>query len=344
MTEKSYLWTTGGAGDGAATYSREDWQQITQVFASCHGSEGIAPSFRNALAGTANPGSSSDRTVRIAPGGAIVDGKPYESNANVDKILDATPSNRRDRIVLRVNWAEQTVRIHVIKGMDGSDTPPAITQNTQDAYDVMLYQAALTAGGTVTLTDERTLAKISSADIVSTAVIPIGCILLWSGSAGLIPSGWHLCDGTNGTPNLKDRFVIGAGGSYNPGNTGGSATKNLSHTHTQGSTGSESSHTHTQGNTGNESSHTHLVEGLTAVGGTGSSGTGNFYSNNEGSTQHIHALSITSDAGSSHSHTNPTTGSGSSHSHTNPTTNSGGSSTQDIMPPYYALCYIMKVS
>lgn len=319
MTEKSYLWTTGSSGDGAATYSREDWQQITQIFASCHGSEGVAPSFRNALAGTANPGSSSDRTVRIASGGAIVDGKPYDSNANVDVVLDATPSLRRDRIVLRADWTAQTVRIHVIKGMDGSDTAPAITQTTQDVYDVTLYQAALTSGGTVTLTDERVLAQIGAADIVSTAMIPIGCIMLWSGSSSSIPTGWHLCDGTSGTPDLRDKFVVGAGSTYSVGANGGSATKNLAHTHTQGNTGYESSHTHlVSGYTGNNS---------TSVGVTMGTGTLVYLPEHP----HTHQVSITS-------------GSGSVHNHTNPTTSSALSTTQDIMPPYYALCYIMKVS
>jgi microcystin-dependent protein len=46
---------------------------------------------------------------------------------------------------------------------------------------------------------------------------------MWSGSVGTIPSGWNLCNGTNGTPDLQDRFVICAGGSYVVGATGGSA-------------------------------------------------------------------------------------------------------------------------
>lgn len=52
-----------------------------------------------------------------------------------------------------------------------------------------------------------------------------------------IPDGWHLCDGTNGTPNLKDRFIVGAGNSYSVGDTGGSESVTLSedqipsHTH-----------------------------------------------------------------------------------------------------------------
>jgi len=52
-------------------------------------------------------------------------------------------------------------------------------------------------------------------------------IVMWSGSIVSIPAGWVLCDGTNGTPDLRDKFIVGAGGTYNPGDTGGAAT----HTH-----------------------------------------------------------------------------------------------------------------
>ena len=53
--------------------------------------------------------------------------------------------------------------------------------------------------------------------------IPVGGIIMWSGSVANIPSGWKLCDGNNGTPNLSGRFIIGAGSAtYTPGATGGS--------------------------------------------------------------------------------------------------------------------------
>lgn len=52
-------------------------------------------------------------------------------------------------------------------------------------------------------------------------------IVMWSGSIVSIPAGWVLCDGANGTPDLRDKFIVGAGGTYNPGDTGGAA----SHTH-----------------------------------------------------------------------------------------------------------------
>lgn len=53
--------------------------------------------------------------------------------------------------------------------------------------------------------------------------VPTGCITMWSGTVGDIPSGWSLCDGQNGTPDLCDRFIIGAGLTYAPNDSGGSA-------------------------------------------------------------------------------------------------------------------------
>ena len=51
-----------------------------------------------------------------------------------------------------------------------------------------------------------------------------GMIILWYGPIVLIPTGWQLCDGTNGSPDLDERFVMGAGAVKAPGGTGGSNT------------------------------------------------------------------------------------------------------------------------
>lgn len=79
--------------------------------------------------------------------------------------------------------------------------------------------------------------------------VPAGCIVLWSGAASDIPDGWYLCDGQNGTPDLRDRFVVGAGNAYTPGATGGNAQITLTkeqlpeHTHTyNNSSGKKSSY------------------------------------------------------------------------------------------------------
>jgi len=69
--------------------------------------------------------------------------------------------------------------------------------------------------------------------------VPSGVITMWGGSIADIPDGWSLCDGTDGTPDLQDRFVVGAGGTYNVDDTGGSNTVQLtideipSHSHTE---------------------------------------------------------------------------------------------------------------
>ena len=63
--------------------------------------------------------------------------------------------------------------------------------------------------------------------------VPTGTIAMWSGAANAIPTGWTVCDGTNGTPDLRDRFVVGAGTLYSVDATGGSADAVVvEHSHT----------------------------------------------------------------------------------------------------------------
>ena len=56
---------------------------------------------------------------------------------------------------------------------------------------------------------------------------PAGAIVAWSGSVDAIPVGWALCNGENGTPDLRDKFILGAGGSYSVGAAGGEAAHTL---------------------------------------------------------------------------------------------------------------------
>lgn len=53
----------------------------------------------------------------------------------------------------------------------------------------------------------------------ATAAIPSGTIIIWSGAINAVPSGYYLCNGSNGTPDLRDKFVVGAGNSYAVGAT-----------------------------------------------------------------------------------------------------------------------------
>jgi len=54
--------------------------------------------------------------------------------------------------------------------------------------------------------------------------VPIGGIIMWSGSVGSVPSGYKLCDGNDGTPDLRDRFIVGAGNNYAVDSTAGITT------------------------------------------------------------------------------------------------------------------------
>lgn len=157
------------------------------------------------------------------------------------------------------------------------------------------------------LTSKAVLGTDASGNITaSTAangIIPIGGIILWSGSVASIPAHWHLCDGTTGTVSLIDKFVIGAGSSYAVGAAGGGTT----HTHTYSGTTSSFS-----------------ASGVATVSITSATG-----------------YPTTDPTGSYAVFSNILDGgiSGFTHTHTYSGTTDSGSS----MPPYYALAYIQRI-
>ena len=75
-------------------------------------------------------------------------------------------------------------------------------------------------GGVVPYSDGSTTTKLTISQIAD-LIVPIGSIIMWSGSIATIPSNWALCDGNNTTPDLRDRFVVGAGRQYSVTNIGG---------------------------------------------------------------------------------------------------------------------------
>jgi len=171
MAQKSFLWTTGGAGDGASTYTRSDLSALFAVLSAVHAHEGVAPSYLNALAATIPAAN----TVRLNTGGAVVDGKGYVNDASLDINIPSAigaGNTRIDRIVLRADWTAQTVRAIRIAGVDAATpTAPAITQSAGATYDITLYQVTVNTSGTVTVTaDERTLGRIQTAGIADDAV------------------------------------------------------------------------------------------------------------------------------------------------------------------------------
>ncbi len=98
-------------------------------------------------------------------------------------------------------------------------------------------------------------------------MLPSGVIMLWVGSIASIPSGFVLCDGNNGTPDLRGKFLIGAGGAYSVGDTGGSAT----HTHAFTTDG----HNHTYAFGDGFTSGTDIEETVTTEVDTGTTDPGN---------------------------------------------------------------------
>jgi hypothetical protein len=85
-----------------------------------------------------------------------------------------------------------------------------------------------------------------------------GMIMYWNGTTLDIPACWRLCNGTLGTPDLRDRFMVGAGLTYVLGATGGSTTTSIAHAH------SLSNHTHdlaSHVHTGDQHSHSHAHTG-----------------------------------------------------------------------------------
>ena len=173
------------------------------------------------------------------------------------------------------------------------------------------YKLVLTDANDVLIYTYDNIYGILGTIPTSSSTVPSGMILLWSGSIGSIPSGYYLCDGSNGTPDLRNRFVVGAGDSYAVNATGGSADAIVvSHTHTATSTVTDPGHTHTV-SVSNQSSQNGSISG--------------------GGSQPAVGSSTLTTASNTTGITVATTN-----------TTSGTSGTGANLPPYYSLCYIMK--
>ena len=170
------------------------------------------------------------------------------------------------------------------------------------------YKFIIQTSAGVTLQTLDNLYPILQTSSATASPIPAGLITMWSGSIGSIPSGWALCNGSNGTPDLRDRFVIAAGSTYSVGQTGGSANAIVvSHTHT--ATVTDPGHVHGPLSPLDFCS---FNGGGSAPGGGGSL---------------LTTMATTGSAVTGISVTNASTGS---------------SGTNANLPPYYALAYIMK--
>lgn len=211
------------------------------------------------------------------------------------------------------------------------------------------------AGRILATTAENTWGAVPP---TSVGVVPSGAIIAYHGSG--VPSGWALCDGTNGTPDLRGRFIVGASTSRAPGSTGGQEYVTLSdqqsgiraHVHTtdqanaahaHGLTETNLSHNHGMDHAG---LHSHDGKWIPYVNSVGVAGSGKWATRGDNGHDYIppdgnHAHGIHYALGN-HGHTVQT--GNATHGHdVNPNTSANAVQPHNNMPPYYALVYIMKL-
>jgi hypothetical protein len=205
----------------------------------------------------------------------------------------------------------------------GADADNFVVGGAFTCSGAAVFSSTVALGASATATtpsngDSST--KVATTAFVSTAVsggVPSGCILMWSGTIATIPSGWKLCNGSNGTPDLRNKFIIGAFS-----DTSGVAYSTITGSNTQ--TGGTKdliavSHTHTIG------AHSH----------------GGVLRNPADGLPHRVTTNRSQSSGSDDALGDNTNGT--STDAVGLTTNSAGSSgTNQNLPPYYALAYIMK--
>ena len=209
-------------------------------------------------------------------------------------------------------------------GATANANPIVLGTDGRPATEVWLtygfnYKFILKTADDTTIQTYDNLYGIIGTQPATGATIPAGLISMWSGSIGSIPSGWYLCDGSNGTPNLTDRFIIGAGSTYAVNGTGGVSSVTLT-------TSNMPAHTHAATVTDPGHSHTLAISGgASSITGLGASGASGWQGSNTGVTYVSSSGTNTSTTGVTVS--NASNGSGTSFS---------------ILNPYYALAFIQK--
>jgi hypothetical protein len=218
----------------------------------------------------------------------------------LDREVQRRLSLRRTDPITQALLPTKESRANRILGFDGDGAPIAVQ---------------LTEDGSAIVDTDTIIAVLNN---YLNDLFPVGMIVKWAGSIASIPSGWALCNGSNGTPDLRNRFVVGAGTTYGVGATGGAVS---------GTTSTNGAHSHggTTGSTALTTAqmpvHSHDFENVIT-------GSGSLFL--QGGAAWGKLTNQTGNAGSGEGH-NHTIASGGDHTHTVAT-----------LPPYYALAYIMR--
>ena len=242
----------------------------------------------------------------------------------------------------------------------------------------MIWQSSEVEAGDNILATQYNNLRTDVAEVLNRSV-PIGTVVMWAGNSTNLPSDWLVCDGsainrqtyselytiqrnvfgagdgstTFNIPDMRDRFVVGAGSSYSPNSTGGENAHKLtvneipSHNHSQNthshsaSSGNAGNHSHT-GGTSTNGGHTHNVY-YSYSGGSGSyrrlgHATANSGSDNSALYNGDHSHSFTTDGAGNHNHSVSV---GNATATNNAT---GGSLAHENRPPYIGILFIIKAS
>jgi len=201
-----------------------------------------------------------------------------------------------------------------INGTTANANPVVLDASGRSATEIWLtygyfYKFVLKDSSGVTIGTYDNIYGIVGVQTAVGTTIPTGMISLWYGSIGSVPAGWYLCDGSNGTPDLRNRFVVGAGSTYSVSQTGGSTDAIVV------------SHTHTATSVVTDPGHVHTITGAIKDGGGTTVGTmrnvdAQFVNQTNSNTTGITVATTVASAGTSGTNAN--------------------------LPPYYALAYVMK--
>jgi len=360
---KTAISVTDAGGDGSVTYSAGTitytGPSAAETRAHFSAGTGVAYSGGQFSIGQA-VGTSSNVTFNnaIVNGNLTVNGTTTSVNSNDVNIGDATltlnsdetgtPSQDAGITIERgtsanksFHWDEsedewsvfgERIKAGSFEGLLTGNASTATTLQTSrtinltgDVTGSVSFNGSSDVSIAATVVDDQhnhTIANVDGLQTVLDAInaVPSGAIMMWSGAADAIPANYVLCDGANSTPDLRNRFVVGAGGSYAVGATGGSEDAIVvDHTHTGVA--------NTKSLTGTA---TYISETWAAYGSTSGifSKSGGYNQYGTPDSPDISAAGrLSIDA---------------SHNHTLNVDSAGGSGTNANLPPYYALCYIMK--